>query len=264
MKALNLDKAPDEKSKYEKILDAIPETDFWDLLENLQQGYLTQSNIVILDRYRVLRRKISFRFKNKNTFTHQANFNRVFDELDSFIGSHFVLEKQTNFFALYPDHKNSTIKIFGEDKEEKFSWKDLLTILKDIRIRLEEKYYKFVASMAEVDINEPIHLAECEIRFSDSQHAIFIDDRKCEMSPDKNEYALCKIMFSNEYPLGIAVDWDILYEKITGNVVEVQPPESQIHTVRQTVIRLNNRIKNETGTEEKLFTWAKLTVTRNY
>lgn len=105
-----------------------------------------------------------------------------------------------------------------------------------------------------------INLKSKKVVFDNDKSMLSIDNIKIELPPFKNEYDFCKEMFNS--PINEPIDWSIIYEKITGDLINEK--STKIRTVRDTMYRINNRIKKEINTNDNLFEWKQKTITRKF
>jgi hypothetical protein len=94
--------------------------------------------------------------------------------------------------------------------------------------------------------------------FSEEESAIKNENLNCSLPPYKNEYDLCKVMF--EKKIGIPIEWDIVYEKMTGD----ENFENKWRVIYDTMRRLNKRFVESFDTKRELFTWQNKTIKRNF
>lgn len=100
-----------------------------------------------------------------------------------------------------------------------------------------------------------------DVVFDESQPAIFIGDKKCSLPPAKNEEYLAKVMFAR--PTGEFVDWSIIYKEMTGTEAVIGSGQDS-KSVRDTMNRLNKRVQEVIGTNDKLLSWKNKSVCRNF
>ncbi|MCX6155337.1 MAG: hypothetical protein NT007_14380 [Candidatus Kapabacteria bacterium] len=116
-----------------------------------------------------------------------------------------------------------------------------------------------------------VKLSSVAIKYDDNAAVLYIGDQKCQLPPFKNEHYknehyLCRALFeSNKHEM---VDWDVVYEKITGYYEAYYGKPADIrnnwHMVYDTMKNINKRIKEAINTDDDLFTWQEKTIKRNY
>jgi hypothetical protein len=103
-----------------------------------------------------------------------------------------------------------------------------------------------------------------EVEFDEALPAIVIDDEQYPLPPSKNEDYFARIMFRHR--IGEFVDWSLIYatmEGVDSQRVDVENEKNK-KMVRDTLNRLNKRIKELAHTEEDLFSWKNKSICRNF
>jgi hypothetical protein len=126
-------------------------------------------------------------------------------------------------------------------------------------VRLEE-YFRSA-------LNYPIKLSAFEIEFNDLEGTISAGNRKSTLPPDLNEHRFCRAMFK-KLP-HVAVDWSLIFQDMNGLDPIVTDSSNEelkkwARAVRDTMYAVNDRIKKDFNTEDGLFSWNKLSATRNF
>jgi len=110
-------------------------------------------------------------------------------------------------------------------------------------------------------------LNSVKIKFNDDEAILEIGDKKCALPAYKNEHYFCQVMF--EHKPKEPISWDIIYDRMTGNNItglgeKPKPIRKNWQQVNDTMKRVNNRIKQMIGTNDKLFSWSERTIIRRY
>lgn len=103
-----------------------------------------------------------------------------------------------------------------------------------------------------------------EVEFDENLPAILIDDKAYPLPPSKNEDYFARVMFRHR--IGEFVDWSLIYATmagVDGQRVDVENEKNK-KMVRDTMNRLNKRIKELADTEDDLFSWKNKSVCRNF
>lgn len=108
---------------------------------------------------------------------------------------------------------------------------------------------------------EIINLKDKKAEFDEVTSAIIINNKRCSLPTAKNEEYLARAMFSRE--VGESVDWSIIYKEMTGSDNVIGNIKNK-KTLTDTIDRLNKRIKNTLGIEDKLISCENKTMRRNY
>lgn len=91
-----------------------------------------------------------------------------------------------------------------------------------------------------------------EAKFDDEQSFIMLNGEKCKITKYKNRYYFCKKMF--EYPTGAEVSWDEIHEEMEGTKQTGDKTTEQAkRTIYDTMLGLNNRVKNKFKIKDDLF-----------
>ena len=103
---------------------------------------------------------------------------------------------------------------------------------------------------------QPISLADQSISYDSKKSAVLVVEHKVFLPIDKNEDNLCQVMFKHQ--VEEKVDWVDVFIRIKG--LEPSFESKKIMTknktcIRDTVHRLNKRIKQALNTEDDLFEW---------
>jgi len=106
-----------------------------------------------------------------------------------------------------------------------------------------------------------ISLKNKKVEFDEVTSTIIVNGKKCPLPAAKNEEYLARAMFSRE--VGESIDWSIIYKEMSGSEATIGSAKNK-KTLVDTVNRLNNRIKEIIGTEDKLISCNNKNVKRNY
>ncbi len=106
-----------------------------------------------------------------------------------------------------------------------------------------------------------LSLKDRKVEFDDAKPAIVVDGKSCPLPPAKNEDYLARALFRR--PVGEYVDWSTIYGENTGSK-EVIGDKNDMKSVRDTMNRLNKRIKEIIGTKDDLLSWENKSIKRNY
>ena len=114
---------------------------------------------------------------------------------------------------------------------------------------------------------EKIKLRSQKISFDDETATITIGQSKIKLPPNKFEHCFCRVMFSKK--VNKAISWETVYEKAIGNddavmVGQAISAQQQWHRVYDIAKAINNRIKKEMHTDDKLFTCGEDAIERNF
>jgi len=96
------------------------------------------------------------------------------------------------------------------------------------------------------------------VKFLDDEAILQLDNKKCSLPAYKNEHFFCRAIF--EYPPNEAIDWSIIYKKMTGK--EPEDIEKNQRTVYDTYRTLNERVEKVLEIKE-LFSWKGKTIKRS-
>ena len=105
-----------------------------------------------------------------------------------------------------------------------------------------------------------ISLKGRKVSYDESKSTIFVDNKACPLPPAKNEDYLARAMFKRL--IDEPVDWSIIYEEMSGD--EAKNSEINRKSVRDTMDRLNKRVKKIIGTNDELLTWENKTLKRKF
>ncbi len=96
-----------------------------------------------------------------------------------------------------------------------------------------------------------------DIEFDDDKTSLYIKGKECKLPAFKDEHYLCRALYTRlkEEP----IDWEILYEEITGSKVE--NVEKNKKKIRDAVDRLNTRVEALLGVE-RFVKWENKTARR--
>lgn len=130
-------------------------------------------------------------------------------------------------------------------------------------IHRNSAYQQFI-DKSKKEEGQEFKLGTHDIKFDEGEGSIEIGGKKCFLPPFKNEHYFCQIMFKQK--VRKPVDWLEIYERMTGNDENYQETLTREHwrSVYDTMIRINNRIKESFNTKDSLFTWQEKTVKRNF
>jgi len=98
-----------------------------------------------------------------------------------------------------------------------------------------------------------------KIEFLDEESALKLGDKKCALPPYRSEHYFCRIVF--EYPVGEAIDWSTIAEKMDMLREDVKGTERNKRSLYDTVRAINKRVKEVLGIDE-LFIWEGNTIKR--
>jgi len=102
-----------------------------------------------------------------------------------------------------------------------------------------------------------------EVKFDEKESLLILNGRKCEVTKYKNRYYFCKKMF--EYPMGTEVSWDEIYEEMQGTKQTGNKTTEQARrTVYDTMLGLNDRVKNKYKIKDDLFSENNNMYKRNF
>ena len=148
---------------------------------------------------------------------------------------------------------------------------ELVSALTGIEIHVSdpEKIDEYLGSL----INPPIRLSEHKIDFNDAEATVIVANRKSWIPQALNEHLLCRVMF--DAPVRTAVDWSVIYEKMTGNDPHRKGSKSksrsaakeiEAHTrmVRDAMHAANTRLQHDLNTKDELFLWENKSVIRQF
>lgn len=125
---------------------------------------------------------------------------------------------------------------------------------------ISEKKFSFDSNITNLSVGEKVSLEGKVISLDDNKAIILADEKRCSLPPYRNEHFFCRVAF--EYPSREPVDWSIIYQKMTHK--EPEETEQNLRTVRDTMYRVNKRIKEVINTEDELFKWRNKSITRQY
>lgn len=104
------------------------------------------------------------------------------------------------------------------------------------------------------------------VNFNDNKAQLMIDDLIIQLPPYKNEHYLCRVMYT--HTTNEPVDWSEVYEQMTGYYEayygKLPVTRASWRIVYDTMVALNNRIKEVANTDNVLFTWQEKTIQRKY
>jgi hypothetical protein len=106
-----------------------------------------------------------------------------------------------------------------------------------------------------------ISLVGKRVWFDDAKSTIFINTTACPLPPAKSEDYLARAMFNR--PVAEPVDWSIIHQEMTGNS-EVIGSKIDQKSLRDTMGRLNERIKEVVCTDDRLLSWKNKSICRNF
>lgn len=133
-------------------------------------------------------------------------------------------------------------------------------LLREIRKNYKVNELNVERTTANTKERAQISLGSHKVIFSHKKASIAVGDRTIRLPPQKNEYDLCGVMF--KHPLNTPVDWSAVYQQMMG--LGELPDKKSSRTVQDTMYRVNNRIKEEIGTEDNLFSWDNKSIKRNF
>lgn len=151
----------------------------------------------------------------------------------------FNFESFQGFITFY-DYTDDFMKLYMEDK---------LGVKSDSKIN---------GNYAE---SKSISIKEKKVEFDEVTSTITINGKKCPLPPATNIDYLARAMFSRE--VGEPVDWSIIYREMTGSQAVIGSKTNK-KSVEDTVLRLNQKIQNIFGTEDKLISCKNKSIIRNY
>lgn len=105
-------------------------------------------------------------------------------------------------------------------------------------------------------------LKDKTIEFDEALPAILVNGKPCALPPAKNEACLSRVMFGRR--IGEFVDWSVIYNEMTGIDKDVIGDENNKKSVRDTMSRLNKRVREIIGTDDELLSWGNKSIKRNY
>lgn len=127
-----------------------------------------------------------------------------------------------------------------------------------------DEIYKLPVYVLHIDVEKLAQFGatnpDVKVKFVEKESALLFDEKKVQLPPNKNEFALCRIMFDGVSP-NEPVSWDEIYEGITGDKPDERANERQKRTVYDTFLRINERIQREVGVQN-FFIWEGTTVRR--
>jgi len=200
----------------------------------------------------VVRREMSAVFGEIETLYHKIEASDVLTEPDT--------QESLNKIQLYLSNlkkKNDTKNKALKDKNTEKSLVQKIEIVNPIKILSGEN--------SKDKLKLKIHLENTTIDYDDNKPSIKIGKKEVALPPYKNEHFLCRAMY--EYRKGEAVDWSIIWEKMTGydeNPDKPEPQKSDWHSVYDTMRALNKRIQECISTDNFFLVWKEQTITRNY
>ncbi len=154
---------------------------------------------------------------------------------------------------------NKDLKVLEWDEDDgRYSLGNIFLIDSKFRPVFQE-YLEFMEN--KIRSTKIISLKNKNIEFDDVVSSIFIDGVECPLPPAKNEDCLAKAMFKRE--INETVDWSIIYKEMTGSE-DVVGEEKNHRTVKDTVRRINQRVKNRFKTNDDLITCELKMVRRNF
>lgn len=111
---------------------------------------------------------------------------------------------------------------------------------------------------------DKISLSGKNITFNDGSSTIFVGKSSCQLPFAKNEHCFARVMITR-HPVGEFVDWSDIYKEITGDEPDsIEDIKKNQKMVRDTMDRLNNRIKATFNTDDELLSWENRSIKRNY
>lgn len=125
---------------------------------------------------------------------------------------------------------------------------------------------KFVSTATPI-YNKPVYILNIDLEkfeavapaeFSDDDATITIGSKVVHLPRAKNEHYFCRAIFKES--VNKAVDWDVIYEEITGNSNYEDAAKAK-RSVYDTYEKINNRLKEEASIEG-LFIWETRTIIR--
>lgn len=125
-------------------------------------------------------------------------------------------------------------------------------------IGIAERLQDFIGSSAQDKI-----VSIETIEFDDTTARLKVNGTvEIPLPPYENEHYLCRSMakrLKNE-----AVDWSVVYEEMTQDLLDIKKEERNMRMVKDTCIRINKRISAILGGKAIFFLWRKKTVSRLY
>src|SRR3989338_848428 len=210
----------------------------------------------------------SYEFKNFYRFSKQKEIflAQIKNEVSSY-GLRFVF-RQGGFVSDSLGEDDSYLFIHtlaALEKQGFFEVKKILIVDMDVppekqtndykvKIKASEKLldeYKQKETKAKVQRKS---LKDKEIKFDDDKSLINIADEEVSLPPYKNQHFFCRAVF--KYPKKEFVDWEIIYEEITGDKIRDENIDKRKQDVVYNAMKLvNDRVKEIIGTEDNLFKW---------
>lgn len=185
----------------------------------------------------------------------QTNITNVLKELDFF----YEAKIRT---TLPPSNKshNTPDNIKKLDGYLRHARMNKIKIVKDILAKKPE-------FINQVGSSQKIRLNTKTIKFDEKISSIMVGTQEIILPSYKNEYYLCKVMFENKPKEPIS--WDIIYDRMTevSRINGGKKPDdirANWQKVNDTMKHVNNRIKNNIGTDDNLFSWNEKNVIRKY
>lgn len=105
-------------------------------------------------------------------------------------------------------------------------------------------------------------LTNSVVKFDDTVPAIFVDEVEIPLPAYGKEHYFCRAMWKRK--LNEAIDWSEIYNDMESKGVDFIPDKELWRYVYDAKNDVNKRIKDITGTTEKLFDWNSKTVKRLY
>lgn len=131
-----------------------------------------------------------------------------------------------------------------------------------IHVPLSDSLHRFGSSQPSTKTT----LAGLDITFDDDKAQLLIGKKVCQLPPTKNGHYLCRAMF--EHPAETPVDWSIIYEKMNGYYEHYYGKpfgnRAQWRSVYDTMLGVNDVVKEVVNTDDDLFTWSEKTIRRNH
>jgi hypothetical protein len=125
-----------------------------------------------------------------------------------------------------------------------------------------EEAYETLLNTAVLIGKPSVSLAGKVIVFDDALPVITVDTQEARLPAFSHEHYLARVMFGHR--AGETVDWSEVYDALNPGGAGDRTPEKEAQSVRDAVKALNVRIQEMVGTTDKLITYQKKTVRRNF
>ncbi len=245
----------------EQVIDEIarifPQADVERLRDQLLQDDVYHITYAAnLDLLKERFRTVGFTVRDVNVAPIFDSFRKSVNELDELLSLQFGLDPRKGVFSIHAERK--MLDDYQSLKEK----------IRNAYGKFHRYYMDLLASSSTAPEGAPISLGSYQIRYSEKEGAIYFGTKICQLPPNSNLRDFCSIMFAA--PARSSVDWSEVAEKMLGHdpmdkQKRLKKSLSKIErTVRDTLYRANERVQKSFATNDKLFTWERKSISRNF